>query len=83
MIGDEVKLAPSCYYPTSAKKGMKYEKKLNTSVVSLMPTANNVISYFSLYLPVSSLLLLATKIAAAKNAAAASNAPMTGVRLSG
>ena len=40
-------------------------------------------SSFSFYLPVSSLLLLATKIAATKNAAAASNTPTTGVRLSG
>jgi len=38
---------------------------------------------FSFYLAVSSLLLLATKIAAAKNAAAASSAPTIGVRLSG
>lgn len=40
-------------------------------------------SSFSFYLAVSSLLLLATKIAATKKAAAASNAPTTGFRLPG
>jgi hypothetical protein len=36
---------PSLY---SAKKGMEYEKRLNPSVVSLMPKANKVVSYFIL-----------------------------------
>jgi hypothetical protein len=75
---------PSFYL---AKKGMKYGKRLNPSVVSLISKTNKLVSYFilalfSFYFSCLYLLLLATKIAATKNAAAASNAPTTGVRLS-